>query len=190
MIPSDLMETVQPYGGADEASVAAFEAIIGARLPADYRKYLLQFNGGEPRRTIFSPKGNVRDGFNLHHVLGLHEGPEYLRLQDRWKVGDHYDLAGCVAGERDFIVIGDCSTGSLVLLNLVSGAVYVLEPDTAEPGGTGAGNVQPVFVSGSFQSFVAELRSEGEWLEISHIPDERAELERRILALKKEYWGK
>ena len=35
----------------DEPAIASFEAMIGFRLPSEYRDFLLQFNGGN-RKTL------------------------------------------------------------------------------------------------------------------------------------------
>jgi cell wall assembly regulator SMI1 len=37
-----------PAGPTDEAAIRAFEAYMGHPLPADYRQFLLQHNGGRP----------------------------------------------------------------------------------------------------------------------------------------------
>lgn len=42
---------LEPIGPAiDELTVARFERLIGARLPDDYRAFLLAHNGGEPTK--------------------------------------------------------------------------------------------------------------------------------------------
>lgn len=43
-----------------ESEIAAFEAEVGATLPADYREFLLTWNGGRPvPDTIDVPSGSI-----------------------------------------------------------------------------------------------------------------------------------
>jgi hypothetical protein len=42
-----------PAGPTTDAQIEAFEAYIGHKLPADYRQFLLQHNGGHPEPDAF-----------------------------------------------------------------------------------------------------------------------------------------
>ncbi|MBY0241479.1 MAG: SMI1/KNR4 family protein [Burkholderiaceae bacterium] len=42
-----------------EADVADFERVIAGKLPADYRAFLLEDNGGEPENACFTLLNNV-----------------------------------------------------------------------------------------------------------------------------------
>jgi len=42
-----------PAGPTNSAEIAAFEEYIGHKLPADYREFLLQHNGGHPAPDAF-----------------------------------------------------------------------------------------------------------------------------------------
>ena len=44
----------RPAVSTSEAVIAAFEAEIGHLLPADYRRFLLEHNGGSPRPDAFA----------------------------------------------------------------------------------------------------------------------------------------
>jgi cell wall assembly regulator SMI1 len=43
-----------PNPVASESALRDFEATIGSELPADYREFLLQHNGGQPEDGVFS----------------------------------------------------------------------------------------------------------------------------------------
>lgn len=53
------------YGALEEARLSAFEAWLGARLPDDYRAFLLAHNGGTPEPAGFDA-GEVDFFFALH----------------------------------------------------------------------------------------------------------------------------
>jgi SMI1 / KNR4 family (SUKH-1)/Ankyrin repeats (3 copies) len=63
------------FGTLNTAELEAFERRLGATLPDDYRRHLLQHNGGYV-------DGATRIG-ELHHVYGVHDGPEWTRFLDR-----------------------------------------------------------------------------------------------------------
>lgn len=43
--------------GLGEAELSNYERKLGLQLPSDYRKFLLEFNGGSPRPNCFNFKG-------------------------------------------------------------------------------------------------------------------------------------
>jgi len=68
----------QPYGPIDEAALLRFEQRLSASLPADFREFLVESNG-----AILSDSAELSDvagGAALEAIFGLHDGPEYLRL--------------------------------------------------------------------------------------------------------------
>jgi cell wall assembly regulator SMI1 len=74
------VERSNQFGALDEMRLVRFEKEIGHRLPADYRAFLLAHNGGRPNPSDFFFPGE-RDAFDtLHHTYGLHDGPDYFRL--------------------------------------------------------------------------------------------------------------
>ncbi len=66
-----------PYGTLNPERLAEFEAKLGYKLPSGYREFLISCNGGKPEPYDFE----VSDGADsLHHVYGLHDGPNYAQL--------------------------------------------------------------------------------------------------------------
>lgn len=66
------------FGPLDEARLIAFEAEFGATLPEEYRAFLLKHNGGRPVPANFRLSGD--DASDVHQLYGLHDGPNYARL--------------------------------------------------------------------------------------------------------------
>jgi hypothetical protein len=69
-----------PYGPINPSVLAAFERQLPGALPADFRSFLLEFNGAE---ISDCPEfDDVEGGTALGKVFGLHGGPGYLRLDE------------------------------------------------------------------------------------------------------------
>ncbi len=62
----------------DQASLLALEHKLGIALPEDYRDFILQYNGGQPKSCVFSYKGV--DGFKSQSVINwfhaIYDGEE------------------------------------------------------------------------------------------------------------------
>lgn len=83
----------QPYGPVSAKKLKAFESTLVAPLPADFRTFLLEFNGAEFVGTD-GDFGEVEDDevddgewedagqedLPLENIFGLHRGPKDLRL--------------------------------------------------------------------------------------------------------------
>jgi hypothetical protein len=147
----------KPGPQVGEREVEAFETLVGARLPQDFRAFMLSSNGGVPvverggRVMIVDFEGELAD---VRHLLGLRE--EYS-----------YSLMKAVAVFRErvpagSIPIGRTSGGDLFLLCL-SGARrgevwfwnHELEVDEGEV--AGMQNITPV--AASFTAFLERLVS-------------------------------
>jgi hypothetical protein len=67
-----------PYGPIDAGALREFEATLPALLPSDFRSFLTEFNGAEfPDSPEFD---DIPGGTALAEIFGLHDGPNYLRL--------------------------------------------------------------------------------------------------------------
>jgi hypothetical protein len=63
------------FGKLTPSKLDAFEKSLGSTLPEPYRTHLLEHNGG----CVY---GAQQLG-DLHHVHGIHDGPEWARFHDR-----------------------------------------------------------------------------------------------------------
>ena len=104
------VERSNEFGRLDEARLRVFAAEIGARLPDDYRAFLLEHNGGLPVPSDFSLGAGHGDS-TLHHTYGLHAGPEYFRLDDTYEVYRGRLPASLLA-------IADDSSGNAICIGL------------------------------------------------------------------------
>lgn len=146
-----------PYGPTDEKTVAAFEEVVGSRLPAEYRDYLLEFNGGKFEKNFFVRKGGI-DG-RIHSVYGLHAGPTYSKLTERWRLSKCYDIGESAPGVNDYLVFASTGTGDLLLLALAAGGVYFLDHEQIEDDPVFGARFNVVLISNSFDEFVESLIS-------------------------------
>jgi hypothetical protein len=93
------------YGSLSIKELQVFEQHIGISLPDDYRDYLLTHNGGKPENDTF----HISEGEGescLHHVYGLHDGPNYFNLRNAYEVyygripSDLFPIADDVSGNK------------------------------------------------------------------------------------------
>jgi hypothetical protein len=87
-----------PYGQLSAERLDAFEESLGKRLPNEYREYLLNYNGGEFEKIIFPDEPS----FGVQHMYGLHDGPEYDRLEDRFEICEHSILRDLEISYKEF----------------------------------------------------------------------------------------
>jgi hypothetical protein len=63
------------FGTLTEERLAAFERVLGAALPEEYRTFLLRHNGGLPERETFDVPGEDGGERPFHCFFALHDGP-------------------------------------------------------------------------------------------------------------------
>lgn len=129
--------------------IGRFENVLGARLPEDYRRFLLETNGGRPEQNVL-PDENV--GVDRFFSLGSEE----------------HSLDAVYADHREripsgFLPIAGWADGNLFCLSLQEqppGAVYVWDHEfEAEEGQVFEGTVTRVATS--FSAFLQTLQQEG-----------------------------
>lgn len=110
-----------PYGPLPEARLQTFEKQLGTALPADYRDYLLRYNGGRPEPSDFWViEGS--DASGIEQFYGLHDGP-------RWYTLDCYVGAERYGVPEGLLTIGDDGVGNKVCMAYKGdkGAIYFLD---------------------------------------------------------------
>lgn len=161
---ADIVQSL-PAGSASEELVRAFEAYIGHPLPADYRQFILQHNGGRPEPDAFTLNIFGRDEEDVvmcfFPLRGLELGKvevedlEELRtwpLHCAWDDLRH-DLVHLYERSLDPALLPIGTDGSanyfcLVLNGPQQGAVLFLENEMADT----------VQLAPSFTAFLASLR--------------------------------
>lgn len=152
------VRTPNPFGPVDEKGMAAFEQMIGSLLPAEYRSYLLEFNGAKFENDSFEFEGGI-DGI-VQTYYGLHEGPDYARLDLWWKLSEYYDIGELAPGVNDFIVFAGTGTGDLLLLSLITGEVCFLDHESIEDDPEFGARFNAIPIAASFDEFVEGLMHE------------------------------
>ena len=152
----------RPTGSTTERQIASFEKYIGFSLPADYRRFLLEHNGGRPVPDAFMIRNDRRKEEDIVHCffplrsrsLGHVEGDELREwpLHCAWDDLQN-DLKNLYEKELDppLLPIGTDGSGnyiSLVLAGDKAGAVVFLEHELAED--------QPL--ASSFTKFLDSLK--------------------------------
>ena len=79
------IERSNQYGRLMPETLRAFERRLDAILPDDYRAFLLTHNGGCPIPSDFEISA-AEGGDSLHNTYGLHDGPEYARLDLTYEI--------------------------------------------------------------------------------------------------------
>jgi hypothetical protein len=97
------------------------EKTIGRTLPADYRDFLRQTNGGTPLYPLFKLGRSIQ---TLHDFMRIEQGSIYDLLQTRHVLSDRID-------ETVFLPIAETTFGDGVCLNLKTGAAYFWVHDQA-----------------------------------------------------------
>lgn len=91
------------FGILAPARLVAFEETLGASLPEPYRAHMLDHNGGYVR--------GARQLNIMHHVFGIHNGPDWARFPDRARIYD-----GLVP--QRLLPIADDPGGNLICISL------------------------------------------------------------------------
>jgi len=122
------------FGPLTEERLAKLEAKLGARLPGDYRAFLLKYNGGRPDRQRFLFTGENYNGEEQESILewffAVHDQP--YDEDEEWEPGPDDDFLPYFAqplesvleefriesDETDVVPIARDPCGNLITLGL------------------------------------------------------------------------
>lgn len=119
-----LVSQSNPYGVLVKDRLEEFEVKLGRLIPAELRRYLMDHNGPFLEKDIFSIPNEGES--QIHYLYGLHDGPEYTRLDKRFDEIDE-------SLKKKFIPLGADETGNELLLSIRdhdSGSVWFLDHET------------------------------------------------------------
>jgi hypothetical protein len=149
-----LYKTANPFGHLSSSELKNFEKLIGYRLPEDYRCYLLNFNGTEPVNTVFHIS-KAEGETSIHNMLGIHNGPEFAKLEPSF--GDRN-----ITRKVGLLAFADDTFGNYFCLNLQCkkyGEVYFYDHEASY-----ANKIKTLIkVADGFDNFIESLISEEEY---------------------------
>lgn len=146
------MDSSNEFGSLSEGRLAAFEQILGCRLPEDYRRFLLTHNGGRPRPAFF--RLTESDGGDVAAFYGLHGKASDVGL-DEVRVVLERRLA------KELLAVGSDSLGNQICIGLAGpwrGHVRFWDHESER--------TQPIAVS--FTAFLDSLLECGELPDAEH----------------------
>lgn len=156
-IVKNTVENSNPYGSVTYEEVLAFEARNGLNLPEDYRQYLVQHNGGNFVRRIFISKCDSDVDGSVHGIKGLHQGPEYVRLQDDFHLSDLHDLADFAQELLPYFVFSGTDGANSLIIDMETSKVCVFLADVFDEETLERLNACICPVADSFTEFVDSL---------------------------------
>lgn len=115
----------------------------GFSLPLEYRKFLLEHNGGEPTSSFFNFKEKGEDGSDVRAFLSLYPTKDTNLLAHIKTFKDRYP--------RGFFPIGFDSFGNLILIAVTGqerGGIYFWDHE----------NENTALLADNFDQFISELQ--------------------------------
>jgi hypothetical protein len=149
------IEGSRRFGALTEERLAEFEHQMSARMPDDYRSFLLQHNGGKPNPDTvdFVLEGEPTSS-DLQYLCGIHRGEYWASLTGHVKMFSARIPAG-------FLPIGYDSGGNQYVLGLEAphrGRVYFWDHEMEADEGEVPTMENMSLVAESFSSFLEGLR--------------------------------
>jgi len=98
---------IEPFGCASDTELAIFEAAFGVKLPADYREFLLQKNGGKAQETLhFVEELGEVVAVDVFYGIAVHRSFDLVRINKEYQsdLPAGYLLIGQDAGAAWFVL--------------------------------------------------------------------------------------
>jgi hypothetical protein len=133
-----------------DADVAGLERFLGSRLPPEYRTFLLQYNGGRPKRTAFPVPTHPEGSIDLELFFGLTRDEATSNLE--WNYKKHRPALG-----KHLLPIARTPANDLVALGLSGDkrhAIVFYDAIEDDP------KARLHDVAGDFTKFMASLKAE------------------------------
>lgn len=128
-----------PHDPITHADLERFEKQIDARLPDDYRAFLLEHNGGDfPNEVAFEhvDKWGRSDPFSVSHLYGLcvktHGLEDTYRDLDTYLPKGFVPIGGDAGGNKICIVASGRDVGSVWFWDHEAGMSYAWPPENSE----------------------------------------------------------
>jgi hypothetical protein len=108
------IKTSKPFGPLFSARLLEFERKCGVPLPADYREFLLEHNGGQPdtKNVVDFEHQGKPNSSDVHFFYGIHEGENWASIEWYLETGkgrlieEGLPIAGD-SGGNDYVLIVD-----------------------------------------------------------------------------------
>jgi hypothetical protein len=143
------IENPNPYGSRAEEKLHLFEQTLGIALPLQYREFLENYNGGQPKPNGFWITKN-QDGSEIHQLYGLHDGPTWYSIDCK----DRYGIP------EGLLSIGDDGIGNSICIGLFGdkrGTIYFIDHELSS--GVAIDSMTGVTkIADSFSQFLATLQ--------------------------------
>lgn len=139
-----------PYGNLSKERLDEFEKIHAVTLPDDYKKFLLEYNGGKPLPSFFWIKPQ-EDGSNVFQIYGLHDGPKPYSIDKLFeeKLGIPVSL----------MLIGDDGTDNFICMDISlerKGGIFFIDHET-HPFDDANSYIGITKITNSFSDFLLSL---------------------------------
>jgi hypothetical protein len=139
-------------GRLSEPDLVEFEGKLGVTLPADYREFLLEHNGGTPKPNMFFISDE--EGYGIaKYLFSVHARPRYASLVWNWEAS-----RGRVPAT--LLPIGGDPFGNLICISLGGddkGAIYFWDHEREADEGEEPSFDNISFLADSFTTFIKNL---------------------------------
>lgn len=145
------MDMEKHYDPLNEKFLSCIEEFWEFGLPKDYKAFLLKFNGGIPKRSVFNFKGKKGQGSIVDSFYGFTRGNDNI-LRVSKDIGSRYPA--------NMLPIADDVYGNRILISVKSadrGKVYFWDHELEVPDGETPDYSNLTLIANSFDDFINSL---------------------------------